>query len=588
MRRIPPATAWLLIAGALVLLSGAARGEEIPPLLTGKDPQAVIANLQNSLPPLLKKARVPGLQIALVRDGKIIWHQSFGVKNAKTGEPVTEETIFEAASLTKPFFAYYAMKLVEEGTLDLDKPLTSYVPKEDIEKGLGHSLDAEGFRRDWFEKITPRHVLSHSGGMPHGERGKVFPLFFDPGTKWKYSADGYFFLQKAVEYLKGDRLENLMKREVLDPLGMKRSSLVWKDEYEKTMSNGHSYFLKPEDFRRRKEAHAGATLYTTAEEYAKFVCAVLNGQGLRQETVKEMLTSQIDMNKEMGLGWSLGFGTQQDANGMAFWQWGDYGIFRDYIIAYPREKGAVVYLANSFYGLSICPDIVASSVGGQALGNKALEYDHWDSPLYQFAWAVNEKGPRIVEEQLSDLKRNNPKKITPDYIRFLAETFGQENMLPEALALLEFNLKEQPQSGRALADLGEAYIRNNDLKQARIYLERAREAKEDKPESATIEWSLGYIKALENPLELEEDYLKKLAGDYEARHLQYKEGRLFYLRDGGTFSEYRPLTAESKDTFVLEGLATFRLKIEFDEKGNPVKLVGLYSDGRQDQTVRNK
>jgi tetratricopeptide (TPR) repeat protein len=161
-------------------------------------------------------------------------------------------------------------------------------------------------------------------------------------------------------------------------------------------------------------------------------------------------------------------------------------------------------------------------------------------------------------------------------------------MLPEALSLLEFNLKEHPQSGRALADLAEAYMRKSDLKQAKIYLEQAREAKEDKPESAVIDWSLGYIKALENPLELEEDYLKKLAGDYEARHLQFKEGRLFYLRDGGTYSEYRPLTAVSKDTFVLEGLATFRLKIEFDEKGNPVKIVGLYADGSQDQTIRDK
>jgi CubicO group peptidase (beta-lactamase class C family) len=588
MRRIPPATAWLLIAGALAFLSGQARGEEIPPLLTSKDAQAVIANLQNEIPILLKEGRVPGLQIALVRDGKIIWHQSFGVKNVKTGEPVTEETIFEAASLTKPFFAYYVMKLVDEGTLDLDKPLASYLPKENIEKELGHPLDTEGFRRDWFEKITLRHILSHSGGMPHGESGKVYPLFFEPGTRWKYSADGYGFLQKAVEYLKGDRLENLMKKEVLDPLGMKRSNLVWKDEYEKTMSNGHGYFGRPEDFRRRKEAHAGATLYTTAEDYAKFVCAVLNGQGLSQETLKEMLTSQIDMNKEMGLGWSLGFGTQQDANGMAFWQWGDYGIFRNYIIGYPKEKAAVVYLANSFYGLSICPDIIAHSVGGQALGNEALEYSHWDSPIIQFAWALKEKGPQVVEEQLSDLKKKNPKEFTPDFIRSLAETFGQENMLPEALALLEFNLKEQPQSGRALADLGEAYIRLNDLKQAKIYLERAREAKEEKPDAAATEWSLGYIKTLENPLKLDEAYLKTLAGDYEARHLQVKEGRLFYRRDGGTFSEYRPLTAESKDTFVLEGLATFRLKIEFDEKGNPVRLVGLYADGRQDQTVRNK
>jgi CubicO group peptidase (beta-lactamase class C family) len=151
------------------------------------------------------KAEIPGLQVAIARNGKVVWHKGFGVKNASTSSPATNETIFEAASLTKPFFAYVVMKMVEEGLIDLDKPLHTYFTREEAEKGLGHSLDAKGFKRGWFEKATGRHILSHSGGFPHGERGDVFPIFFEPGTKWKYSADGYQLLQLVVEKLKGVR-----------------------------------------------------------------------------------------------------------------------------------------------------------------------------------------------------------------------------------------------------------------------------------------------------------------------------------------------------------------------------------------------
>ena len=249
---------------------------EAPSLLVKKDPKAIISDLETLVPELLIKARVPGLQIALIREGKIIWDKGFGVKNAKTKEPVTRETIFEAASLTKPFFAYAVMKLVEEKILDLDTPLITYLPREGIEKEIGHSLDEPGFHKEWLEKITARHVLSHSSGLPHGERGKPFPLFFAPGSKYKYSAVGYYFLQLVVEGLKGEKLETIMKKYALDPLGMKNSCMIWKEEYEKTSANGHFYFGKPEDFRKRSRAHSAATLYTTAADYARFVCAVMN------------------------------------------------------------------------------------------------------------------------------------------------------------------------------------------------------------------------------------------------------------------------------------------------------------------------
>ncbi len=559
-----------------------------PLLLVGhNNSRPAIADLQWLIPQLMRQARVPGLQIALIRGGRIVWHQNFGVRSAKTGQPVTDETIFEAASLTKPFFAYYVMKLAEQGVIDLDKPLFGYLPRELIEKSLGLSLEEKGFHRDWFEKITARHVLSHSSGMPHGERGNPFPLFFEPGTKWKYSADGYFYLQQVVEKLRGDRLENLMRKDVLIPLSMKKSRLVWNDEYERTMASGHGFFGRPEEFRKRREAHAAATLYTTAEDYAKFVCAVLNGKGLRANTLKEMLTSQIDMNKERGLGWSLGFGTQNDSYGTAIWQWGDYGIFRNYILAYPKEKTAVIYLTNSAYGLGVCPEIVAHSVGGQALGCLELKYLPYYSPFYLFAWDLAEKGTESVN-QLPDLERRYPDVFAKDNLSNLVEIFQGENMMPQVIALLEANLKEHPESGSLLLSLAKAFLQAGDMKSARLSIEKSREAKEEKVSPAGIDWSLENIKALEHPEKLEEENMKRIAGDYGGRHIQFRDGHLYYLREGGVYPDYRLLIPMSKDTFLLEGVLDFRLKIEFDETGNPIKAVGLSEDGSRDETLRNK
>ncbi len=584
MRRLP---ARLLTGMLLVGPSIIARAEGVAPILPGQDTAATVDELKASIPSLIKDARIPGLQVALVRDGRLVWHGNFGVKNATSGEPVTDETIFEAASLTKPFFAYYAMMLVDQGLLDPDKALLGYLSVESVEKMIGHPLDEKGSDRDWAEKITMRHVLSHSSGMPHGESGRPFPLLFEPGTKWKYSADGYFFLQKVIENLKGDKLENLMRKEVLEPLGMTRSCLVWRDDYEKTMANGHDFFGKPEDFRKRTESHAGATLYTTAEDYAKFVCAVLNGVHLRPETAKEMLRPQIDMDKDKGLGWSLGFGTQTDDHGLAIWQWGDYGIFRNYVMAYPAQKSAVVYLTNSFFGLAVAPELVGQTIGGRATGSIALDYRHYDWPVFRAGLAWAEKAP-AASGGPSGLAKEFPEAFSKDGIEFLVAMFDNANRLGEFVAPLQYYADAHPRSGKAQLGLAGALIQAGDRHQAMTCLKRAAKAKEDKVQPSAVKWRLEYVQALETPKKLKESYLRKIAGSYGARQLEVRNGRLCYFRKGGSLPDFRPLIAMTKDTFVLETLPYFRLRIELDKNGNPVKAVGIYENGSRDEMARDR
>jgi CubicO group peptidase (beta-lactamase class C family) len=444
-------------------------------LKTDVDKPALIAELEKTIPELMKAANIPGLSIAVIRDGKLLWTRGFGVKDAKTGEPVTEDTIFEAASLTKPFFAYAAMKMVEGGELDLDRPLVEYIPREKIEKGLGHSLDLEGFRGDWFRRITARMVLSHSSGLPHGERGKPYPLFFEPGTKYRYSADGYYYLQAVIEHLKGEPLDILMKKWVIDPLGMESSSMVWQERYEKSAAVGHDLLGETDGrFRKRTQAHAAATLYTTAGDYAKFVIAMLNDIGLKKETIGLMLTPEIDVAENVY--WGLGFGLEKTSAGDGIWQWGDYGIFRNYIVAYKKQKIGVVYLTNSFNGLSVAQDIVSHAIGGgQDLGIAYLNYNRYDSPSSQFLKALLERGLEEAKRIFCETRKDRPDDLDELTVNQIGYSLMNAKKYKEAIEVLKLNVEAYPESANVYDSLAEAYLNNGDKELAVTYYKKVLE-----------------------------------------------------------------------------------------------------------------
>ncbi|MBN1165215.1 MAG: beta-lactamase family protein [Candidatus Krumholzibacteriota bacterium] len=561
---------------------------EIPPLNLDRDGGAIVSELEKQIPLLMEAGHVPGLQAALVRDGKIIWEKGFGIKKAGGPEPVTSSAIFEAASLTKPLFAYAALRLVDEGIIDLDEPIITYLPQNEIEALLGHSLDAEDFRRDWFERITARHVLSHSSGMPHGESAVPYPILFEPGTKNRYSAQGYYYLQKAVEHLKGEKLDDIIDRYVLQPLGMKHSSMVWRDEYEESMAHGHGAGGNPEEFRKYTEASAAASLYTTAGDYALFVRAVMAGEGLKDSTAAEMLAPQIEVEGGNNLTWSLGFGIQSDENGSAFWQWGDYGIFRNYIIAYPRPQTALVYLTNSFFGLGLCREIVERSLGGKAWGVEFLGYPPYDSPLYTFAWKVEGGGAEVVEALFSEMASHKEELLSVRGIETISYILQEGTRYAELIAFYEYVQKEIPGSAAIAAALARAYLESGEIKAARDFYQRALKAENRSDfDSTSVDWALSYIQALEEPAKPSPPYLKSLAGDYGPRHIKYEGGKIHYFRDNAGVTDYRELVPLTDDTFILRELIYFRVRFDIDEKGFPLAIIGLYENGYRDRSPRD-
>jgi CubicO group peptidase (beta-lactamase class C family) len=490
--------------------------QETTLLKTDVDRTTFISNLEKVVPELMKKADVPGLSIAVIRDGKIIWSGAFGIKNTKTGEPVTEDTIFEAASLTKPFFAYMVMKLVEAGELDLDKPLIEYVPEDYlVKKYIHHPMDLEGFKNTWFRTITTRMVLSHSSGLPHGGPRKPLPIHFEPGTEYRYSADGYMYLQRVIEHLKGEPLRDIMRKMVIEPLNMTNSGMVWQERYETQSSVGHDVFSETTGrFRKRKQAHSAASLYTTAKDYAKFVAAVLNDAGLKKNTVDLMLTPQINVEGEVF--WSLGFGIQRTENGDGFWQWGDYGIFRNYIVAYKKHQIGVVYLTNSYNGLSLAPDIVKHAIGGgKDLGLAYLDYARYDSPRMLWVKTIKDKGADEAIRLFPEMKEKYPDDIDESNVNWLGYTLLNAGRNEEAIKFFKLNVETFPDSTNVYDSLAEAYMRSGETELAIQFYRKTldmipKDTKADKDFLERLKkGAIQNLELLEKRLEKEKERAKK-------------------------------------------------------------------------------
>ena len=197
----------------LLLLRGAApaSGQSAAPATLPVDA------LEARIPAILDSADVPGLSIAVIDGGRVVWTGAFGVRTSTTREPVGPETVFEAASLTKPVFAYALLKLVDRGGFDLDRPLAEYV-------------DMSRFSADpRVSRITGRMVLTHTSGFAGFTDDDRMTLGSDPGTTFRYFGDAWDPLQRAVESVTGMTADRFVAREVFEPLGMRHSSLLFTD-----------------------------------------------------------------------------------------------------------------------------------------------------------------------------------------------------------------------------------------------------------------------------------------------------------------------------------------------------------------------
>ena len=273
-------------------------------------------------------------------------------------QAIDEQRIFQAASLSKPVFAYIVMRMVDRGEIDLDRPIAKYT---DIER-----FDD----KEMAQKLTPRIVLSHQTGLPNwaaSPSSDEWPtsriIFKYPADScFAYSGEGYAFLQRAVESIQGAPLDEIARREVFGPFDMPTTSYAWLPAYDTLALVGFNRDGENRGQGRHPRANCAYTLRTNAREYARFLQhGLLNGEGLSEAAHKEMFQHQVHAQRyadepracDSSVFWCLGFGAVEEPSagaGEYYWHWGDNGNFKALWILHPATKEGFVYFSNRATG----------------------------------------------------------------------------------------------------------------------------------------------------------------------------------------------------------------------------------------------
>jgi CubicO group peptidase (beta-lactamase class C family) len=380
----------LVLIVAVVAACAPAPGSNAVESLAGKPIE--IPRMEAEIIAIMDKAGIPGLSCAILNDSQVVYTNTFGVKNHETGEPLNPETVFTGASFSKTVFAYVAMQLVEEGILDLDRPLHEY---------LAHPLpsypeyaDLQGDER--YERITPRMCLSHTTGFPNWRwfnEDNRLRFHFDPGERHAYSGEGIVLLQRVVEELTGEGLEALARERVFEPLGMSRTAFVWNDAWESNLARPHDEFERPQRFNRRHEADAAGSIATTPTDYARLLVAVLNAQGQRRDTVDEMLKMQVS-NRHGAMfgpqyweesdaydhaGWGLGWGRFDCGDlGRAIFHTGHDDGAQNYTVTFVDRGIGVVLMSNSENFEGVSRELLQAPIGDTCSPVDWMAYPRFD------------------------------------------------------------------------------------------------------------------------------------------------------------------------------------------------------------------
>lgn len=379
---------------------------------------------------LMGEADVPGMAGAIIRAGRLDSFICRGVRGVWSPAAVDEDTVFDAASLSKPVFAHAVLQLVDQGLLSLDAPLSDYLP--------GY-LPAD----EHESSITARHVLSHSSGLPNW-RNADLPLrtYFPPGERFSYSGEGFLYLQKAVEAITGEKLRVLAERLVLAPFGMTRSSFIWESRFDSNRAEPHDDFGAPAVAWKPGDGNAASTLQTTAADYAHFLLHVLDSSRLRPETLQLWLRPHIEVRHAKtqslgpkdddvatGVAWALGWGIEV-AEG-TFFHWGNNGAYKAFTIGSMESRDALVFFMNGASGLCLMPELLKHLLPGNRPSLAWLDYGRHDAPVRRMLRAVRSQGVEATWREMEDAG------LGADELLWIARGLGAARLDDESRLLRE-------------------------------------------------------------------------------------------------------------------------------------------------------
>jgi len=331
--------------------------------------------------------KVPGVSVAVINNFKIEWVKGYGVLDKKTNKPVTETTLFQAASISKPVAAMAALRKVQEGKLSLYEDINN--------KLVSWKLPSNDFTAK--KKVILKHLLNHSGGITvHGFRGyavneavPTLPQLLDgeppansapirvdilPGWRYRYAGGGYCIVQQAMIDIEKKTFPEIMRETVLEPLEMNNSTYTQPLPPEKINHAAAGYRSDGSLVEGKRHTYpemAAAGLWTTPSDLARFAIEIQlslknrSNRVLSQELMDEMLSPFVTPTR--GLGLSL----QKKGDAVYFNHGGANEGFRCYLIAHKDKGYGVAIMTNSDNGGALYMEILRSI---------AAEY-HWENFL---------------------------------------------------------------------------------------------------------------------------------------------------------------------------------------------------------------
>ena len=322
------------------------------------------ATLARDMPAILARHKVPSLSVAHIERGRIVFAAAYGEQSP--GVPATPDTLYNVASLTKPVSAEVVLRLASAGRFSLDEPMYPVWTDPDVAADPRRKL------------LTPRLALSHRTGFPNwrflAADGKL-AFAHTPGTSVGYSGEGYEWVSRFAARKAGRPFEDLARKLVLDPAGMKSTSYTRRPWFAGRVALGTDTEGKPVAPVQNEAYLASDDLHTTAADYARFMIRAMEGKGLTPALRAEREKVQASTRAEncagekaktcpVELGFGLGWEVQRFRGETILFHTGaDQGEFT---LAFfnPRTKSGTVVLTNSRNGALAIVDVL-DRIGGE-------------------------------------------------------------------------------------------------------------------------------------------------------------------------------------------------------------------------------
>lgn len=371
-----------------------------------ESPRLDRAALDRRVESLMTRAHVPGLAIAVIRDGRVAYVKAYGERDTQRHLPLQTDTVMYAASLTKAAFAYGVMMMSDEGRVDLDRSIDAMLAKP--LPGYEKYADLAGDER--WRALTPRILLSHRSGFanfrfwqpgkPYDPDGKLF-FYFDPGTRFAYSGEGINLLQFALENGGGIDVGDYLRTHLFERFGMTRTALTWRKDFEGNVAIGYDEHGAALGHKQRGGVRAAGSMDTTVDDYARVLAAMVRGDGLQPATHAAWQAPQIRIRSAqqfptmgvpdsddldaIALSYALGIARFESPRGPAWFKEGHDDGTNNLALCLALSRDCVLLMSNSSNGESIFPHLIEATLGPVCFpwywdGYVPFDHPEWNAP----------------------------------------------------------------------------------------------------------------------------------------------------------------------------------------------------------------